>query len=225
MSHSRSSTSDLSDTPIDTNPPTNEMDPSTNGAEPVKSSRKTDDDSVSDTETVEPTQLEEIKAMLEERGLDEKFETFLPSGEDYTFMDRASVPDNWGFKIAGGQGPLLFLGENAEVQTWASIGLPQKNGRREVTFRNVPLGSQSQLGERVNKLAQMSLMYPMKIFKIKNRTNNLEHLKHLIKYLYLCTGKFIQVFTEDHTTASDQLRAAINCVEGYYDDQNGKLWR
>jgi hypothetical protein len=186
-------------------------------------SRKSKIDSTTKSVAAKPTQLEAIKAMLEERSLTEKFKKFLPSDKLYTFIEPADTPSHW--KIdSDTSGSWMYLGQNAKVQIWAFLGLLKVDGRIDLTFWNVPLGPKAGPAVRVNKLKEMSLMYPMKILKHKNRTNNLEHLKHLIKYLYLYTGKVPQVFIEGFKTASDQLRAAINLIERYY-DENGKLGR
>jgi hypothetical protein len=186
-------------------------------------SRKSKIDSTTKSVAAKPTQLEAIKAMLEERSLTEKFEKFLPSEKLYTLIEPVDAPSHW--KIdSDTSGSWMYLGQNAEVQTWAFLGLLKVDVRMDITFWNVPLGPKAGPAVRVDKLKEMSLMYPMKILKHKNRTNNLEHLKHLIKYLYLCTGKVPQVFIEGFKTASDQLRAAINLIERYY-DENGKLGR
>jgi hypothetical protein len=172
MGHSRSTTSDLLDTSIDTNPPTDVMASPITETAPAITSRKSKIDSTTKSVAAKPTQLEAIKAMLEERGLSEKCEKFLHSEKLYTFIEPADAPSHWEID-SDTSGSWMYLGKNAEVQTWAFLGLLKVDGRMDLTFWNVPLGPKAGPAVRVDKLREMSLMYPMKILKHTSNTSSI----------------------------------------------------
>jgi hypothetical protein len=87
--------------------------PTAEEAAPVKLSLGTKNDTSGKSATAETTHLEAVKAMIEERGLTEKFDKFLPTAEPelYIFKEPANEPGHW--KLAADkQGSLILLGQN-----------------------------------------------------------------------------------------------------------------
>jgi hypothetical protein len=110
---------------------------------PVNPNHKTKDEAPGNSATAETTQLEDLEAMIKEWGLTKTLNKFLPAAELYTLRERTDFPD-YHKLYALTQGSLLFLGQNAECETWACMGLPDKKSFRiQGNVPDIPSNSSS----------------------------------------------------------------------------------
>lgn len=129
-------------------------------------------------DVAEITQLDMVEAMIAERGLTYKFEK-LPPAVDFTFQTSKQVPLLWYYDLEANQhASLLFLGQNPNHETWAVMKYwPDSKKTTEVIFLNCPTDAPA---TEVKTLDEMSLMYPMKIFKHIGTIQSLRHLKYFV---------------------------------------------
>jgi hypothetical protein len=137
----------------------------------------------------------------------------LPPAEAYTFDKTKRFKNKDG--AASAHESMLFLGQNSERRSWAVLKhwpqSPHKSS--EVVFYNDP--EEGDLAE-VKSIQDLSMMYPMKVFKIINQAQSMRHLKQFIMYVYLYAGQVRRVFPQSLSTVEEVLRAAINVTDKYY---------